>query len=73
MDIKVKINNFDVPTEVYQQGQVGLRQNGFVTSPSWKLSELDEDTLSDLCDQFRKDVFKRANKKDPTEPGYKPF
>lgn len=65
MDVKVKINNFEVPTHVRQESKVGLKQNGLVMSPSWELCELDLDTLSDLCDQFRKDVFAKANKIDP--------
>jgi hypothetical protein len=32
---------------------------------SLHLKELDEQALSDLCDKFRQDVFKKANKKDP--------
>ena len=68
MHIKLKINNFEVPTHVYQESKAGLRQTGLCTSPSWELCELELDTLSELCDQFRKDVFAKANKIDPRKP-----
>ena len=41
-----------------------------IKSLSLNLSELDEDTLSNLCDQFRKNVFEKANKKDPRESNH---
>ena len=65
MEKRVKIRNFDVPTHVHQEGQIGQRQNGLSMPPSWKLSELEPAELSDLCDQFRKDVFAQAGKPDP--------
>lgn len=70
MDIKVKINSFAVPDKVNLQGKLRSRQDGFHESLSLNLSELDEDTLSKLCDQFRKNVFEKANKKDPRESNH---
>ena len=65
MEIKVKLNGFDVPEYVFPEGKVLPRQAGLVMSQKWGLSELDENTLSELCDKFRADVFAKAGKADP--------
>jgi hypothetical protein len=41
------------------------RQEGFNEGIRYALNELDEQTLSELCDNFRKEVFEKAGKKDP--------
>lgn len=43
------------------------RQDGFNPDnvPKWHVSEVDEETLSEQCDKFREEVFKKAGKKDP--------
>ena len=41
------------------------RENGFLECPKWSLKDIDEETLSDMCDDFRSSVFEKAGKKDP--------
>ena len=45
------------------------RQEGFIESPKWKISELDPITLAVQCDKFRVEVFKKAGKADPQQEG----
>ena len=40
------------------------KQKGLVEAPKYAIQELDVDTLSSLCDEFRANVFARANKID---------
>ena len=65
MEIKLKLQPFQVPNYVITESNPRLKQDGFVESPSFHLSQLDEEILSELCDQFRKDVFANAEKVDP--------
>ena len=60
--LKVKIKPFNVPNYVVTEAEPKPRQEGFSEMPSIHLSDLDEDTLSKLCDDFTKAVFKKADK-----------
>ncbi len=42
------------------------RQEGMVESPKFHLRELEPEVLSELCDEFRRNVFAKAEKKDPS-------
>lgn len=70
MEIKIKIKPVYVPTHVtleipsYLENGLSSRRH----STEIKLSDLDVETLSELCDQFRKDAFKEACKVDPNPP-----
>lgn len=66
MKIEVKLKPFSTPNFVLQKfdhGEVpsSVREQDI----SYPLSAVDADSLSMLCDQFRKDVFQKAQKKDP--------
>jgi hypothetical protein len=39
----------------------------FIETPKWPLSEVAADTLSELCDAFREEVFRKAGKPDPRQ------
>lgn len=69
MDIKIKLKPFRVPNFVLVDAdRVGQRQDGFNPDNNgmkFELSQLDEDTLDELCEQFRADVFQKAGKVDP--------
>ena len=60
--IKTEIQEFIVPDFVYPVAKVGKRQDGFSLLPTIPLGDLDEETLRDLCMQFREDVFEKARK-----------
>lgn len=57
---------FRVPNFVLEKVTLGqLARCGFGQSRTFSLHELDAQTLSHLCDQFRAEVFKKAGKQDP--------
>lgn len=40
-------------------------RNGGQDAPKWHLGEISAETLSDLCDVFRAEIFAKAGKSDP--------
>ena len=59
-EVKVKLQPFRVPNYVLTAPKVGRRQDGMQELPKFHLSELDEETLNELCDEFRAGVLKKA-------------
>jgi hypothetical protein len=51
---------FTVPHFVGVVQKTGRRQDGFVGAPKYALGDLSDETLNDLCLQFRNDVLDRA-------------
>lgn len=62
IETKIKLRPFQTPNYVLSDDQ---RIKTSIEIPKFKLSELDEQSLSMLCAQFRKDIFKKAGKEDP--------
>lgn len=65
--INLELVPFEVPTEaviVMPPGKPQLREDGFKTTakPSIPLSDLSEETLSELCEEFTRAVFAAAGK-----------
>jgi hypothetical protein len=63
--IELKLRPFPIPDGVVIDRPPGLRQDGFIPAPVLKLGELDEETLEQLCEQFREAVYKKAGKESP--------
>ena len=42
-----------------------INEDGWQELPSFALADLDSQTLNDLCDQFRDEVFRKAGKSPP--------
>ena len=65
--MNVELIPFSTPNYVIGNMPPRPRQEGFNPDavPKWHLSQLDECTLSKLCDDFRAAVFAKARKKDP--------
>ena len=65
--IEIELIPFDVPDYAQQYAAPESRQDGvtFTREKKWALKDLDVETLSDLCDEFRFEVFKKAGKTDP--------
>ena len=63
--MKVKLQPFSTPNYVIAESKSELKQDSMVESPKWHIKEVDETTLSEMCDQFRKDIFEKAGKRDP--------
>lgn len=59
--INIELKPFSTPNFVILKRQ----NDGDKENKSFPLKELDSRTLSDMCDEFRKEVFKKAEKEDP--------
>ncbi len=66
--IEKALKPFRVPNFVIEDGDSLPRQQGFVELPKHALKDLPAQVLSDLCDEFRVNVFAQAGKPDPKEP-----
>lgn len=64
--MKIEINPLTVQNYVIGKMPPRERQEGFVEAPKWHVSELDAETLAELATQYRKDLFEKAKKKDPS-------
>ena len=62
ISISLEIHPFSIPEHVFSVQKPGLRQEGFnpTIGVKYHLSELDEETLDKLCNEFRKSVFEIA-------------
>lgn len=60
--IKRNLQPFTVPNYAIQVVPPGKRQDGFVENPKYHLSELDVETLEEMCAEFRSGVFEKAGK-----------
>ena len=63
--IKTGLKPFTVPNYVIAVQAARPRQEGFAEAPKYALSEIPAETLSDLCDRFREEVFRKAGVADP--------
>lgn len=63
--VKINLKPFNVPNFVLPIFRTGLRQDGLKEISGFPLSEIEPETLSDMCDEFRKSIFEKAGKKDP--------
>lgn len=63
--VEIKLQPFRPPNYVLVESPRKAREEGLVETPKFSLADLSAETLSDLCDQFRADVFEKAGKPDP--------
>ena len=63
----VELLPFPVPEQVTALMVPVPRSFGIKEPPKFLLSELDEATLSELCNDFIRSVFNKAGKEDPHE------
>jgi hypothetical protein len=61
-NFSMPINPFPVPTGVTLQLPTGKKQDGVQPLPTLMLSQLSEETLAELCEDFTKAVFAAAGK-----------
>ena len=66
--VTTKLKPWIVPNFVNQEVPPGKRQDGIHALPAIPLSEVDAQTLADMCDAFRAEVFRKAGKADPVAP-----
>ena len=62
---RVKLRPFTVPNFVLAEGPAYSRIEGPPASMSYRLADLETETLAALCDDFRRSVFEKAGKADP--------
>jgi len=58
--LNVELIPFNIPNYVIVKRPPRPRNQGFEEGPKYHISELDEDTLNQLCDQFKSDVLAKA-------------
>lgn len=63
--MELKLRSFKTPNFVLTEMPPRPRQEGFDQGPKFALKEVDADKLVDLCDQFRAEIFEKAEKPDP--------
>ena len=63
--VKIKIKPFTVPRTVYMDLPPRPKQEGMTVPQHYFVKDLDAETLSQLCDEFRKSIFELAEKTDP--------
>ena len=67
-NIEIDLKPFTVPNYVSVKQEPGLKQDGLQEAKNYHVSELSVETLSKMCDVFRKDVFRKAGKLIPSPP-----
>lgn len=67
----VELQPFLTPNYVIQAMPPRPRQEGWSEGPKYALRELEPEVLAALCDQFRREIFEKAGKTDPTEDAAK--
>ena len=65
MKAEIQLQPIRVPNYILSLPKVGKREDGFKEPPKFHPSELSAETLSELCDQFRHDLFAKAEMVDP--------
>jgi hypothetical protein len=60
-EVKVKLRPFTVPNFVIVEEAPRARQEGFRESPKYALHELDDETIRELIDEFRKNVWAKVS------------
>ena len=65
--MKVEFNEWMAPNYITAKMPPNKRQEGFNPDavPKWHVSEVDAADLSEQCDKFRAEVFRKAGKDDP--------
>lgn len=63
----IKLKPFQTPNFVIAEATPRPRQEGFKSesAPTWPLKEVEAEDLAEMCDAFRAEIFRKAEKKDP--------
>ena len=67
MHIKKELKPWLTPNFVSEKEPVGKREDGVTWAAKYSIQDVPAETLSELCDQFRKEVFEKAGKRDPKQ------
>ncbi|WP_409029422.1 hypothetical protein [Gracilimonas sediminicola] len=72
----IEIKKFTVPDGVIPESPVFTREEGFNKAETIPLKKLHPEALAELCDEFRRNVFEKAECEDPGDqrgPGNTPL
>lgn len=62
----IEIQPFNVPNFVVPQMPGGQKQDGITFPRGIPLRDVDAEELATMCDNFRREIFRKAGKKDPS-------
>ena len=67
--MNIEVQPWSVPNYVIGKMPARPAQGDFNpdAGPKWALAEVDAETLATMCEDFRKEVFRKAGKADPGE------
>lgn len=65
--MKIELVPWQTPNFVTMKVPPRPREEGFQQAPTFPLSEVDAETLAQMCDDFRASVFEKAGKVDPAK------
>jgi hypothetical protein len=67
MNMNIKLQAWQTPNFVIGVMPPRPRQEGFNpdAAPKWSLKEVAAETLAKMCDDFRAEIFRKAEKPDP--------
>lgn len=63
--MKIELQPWQTPNFVIVKVPPRPRQEGWQEAPKFPLSEVDAETLAQMCEAFRVEVFRKAGKVDP--------
>jgi hypothetical protein len=64
--VTIKLQAFNVPNFALAQRKPGERQDGIQQLPAFPLRDIGAEELANMCDDFRREIFRKAGKKDPS-------
>jgi hypothetical protein len=67
VEMELDLLPFKTPNYVLVKQEPGKREDGFKEGPKFHLKDIDSFTLEKLCDDFRREVFKKAGKQRPPQ------
>ena len=67
MEMNIKLQPWQTPNFVIGVVPPRRRQEGFNpdAAPKWSLKEVSAETLAKMCEDFRAEIFRKAEKPDP--------
>ena len=63
-NIEVKLQPIRVPNYILVETKIGKRQDGYKEVEKYHVNQLSENTLLELCDEFKRNLLAKANKQE---------
>jgi hypothetical protein len=63
--MKLKLKPFSTPN--YVIAEKSERKGDYQTAPVFPLREIEANELAEMCDEYRKSIFRKAGKNDPNK------